>query len=258
MHAPSLDERWRAIFQSSEICRLATSYNADHINLKYLYSNDTRAYAVNISKNNSKVKAKFTNPTPTMHLLNEHYHIYNRGAHKEPIFLDAGDYWRFLCLLYTANDNRTRRVDLRDIKPDKMFKYEREKLADIFTYCLMPNHFHIGIKEITERGIEKFMHKLCTSYAMYYNKKYDHSGTIFQGQYKSKHIDSDDYLRYLVQYIHLNPFGIEEPDMNRAAKSEHLDEAVIYSKAYEYSSFKEYLGEPRTQSGILGTRIDAG
>jgi len=93
---------------------------------------------------------------------------------------------------------------------------------------------------------------------MYYNNKYDHSGTIFQGQYKSKHVDTDEYLRYLIQYIHLNPFGIEEPEMNKAAKSEHLEDAIEYSKTYEYSSFKDYLGENRSQASIVTLRIPAG
>ena len=86
---------------------------------------------------------------------------------------------------------------------------------------------------------------------MYYNNKYDHSGTIFQGACKSKHIDTDDYLRYVIQYVHLNPFGIEEPEMNRLTKSEHYDEAVAYSKNYEYSSYKDYLGIDRPQRSIV-------
>ena len=151
--------------------------------------------------------------------------------------------------------NDTRRVDLRKIKSNGLFTYKRTPIVDVFAYCLMPNHFHLGLKEISDRGIEKFVHKLCTSYAMYYNNKYDHSGTIFQGQYRSKNIDTDEYLRYLIQYIHLNPFGIEEPDMTKPAKSEHFAEATAYSKKYEYSSFKDYLGEMRASKDIITLRI---
>ena len=187
-----------------------------------------------------------------MHIIGEYYHIYNRGAHKAPIYHDKDDYCRFISLLYAANNSR--RVDLRN-KHHKGFSHERSLLAEIFVYCLMPNHLHIGIKEITEKGIEKFMHKLCTSYAMYYNNKYKHSGTIFQGQYKSKHIDSNEYLRYLIQYIHLNPYGIEEPDLTKLAKLEHLEEAIEYSKKYQYSSYKDYLGEKRPENSII-RRVD--
>ena len=185
----------------------------------------------------------------TMHIIGEHYHVFNRGAHKAPIFNDRDDYVRFVSLLYAANN--ARRVDLHRIKPSNMFSHEREMLSEPFSYCLMPNHFHIGLKETNNEGIEKFMHKLCTSYAMYYNIKYKHSGTIFQGQYKSKLVDSDEYLRYLIQYIHLNPFGIEEPDLIKTAKPEYLAEAIEFSKKYEYSSFKDYLGEKRPQNSIV-------
>jgi putative transposase len=136
-----------------------------------------------------------------------------------------------------------------------MFKHERTILVKIFAFCLMPNHFHIGIQETTEKGIEKFIHRLCTSYSMYFNNKYLNSGTIFQGQYKSKHVNNDDYLRYLIQYIHLNPFGIEEPELLKSAKPNFLQQATKYSKNYEYSSYKEYLGVHRTQSTVLNLII---
>jgi len=184
-----------------------------------------------------------------MHTLNEQYHIYNRGAHKAPIFLDKSDYQRFVALLYLAND--TSRLVLAKIKPNDIFYRSRSPLVNIIVYCLMPNHFHILIREKNERGIHVFIHKLITAYTMYYNRKYDHSGTIFQGQYKSKHINDDDYFRYLIQYIHLNPYGIEEPEMNKLTKNEHYPEAVAYSKKYEFSSFKDYLGEQRAQANIL-------
>ena len=185
-----------------------------------------------------------------MHTIGENYHIYNRGAHKALIFHDKSDYERFLNLMYSKN-----RLENSVLS--------RSTLVDIFAYCLMPNHFHIGIKEIHERGTERFIHRLCTAYVMYYNRKYKHSGTIFQGQYKHKHVHNDEYLQYLIQYIHLNPFGIDEPDLMKTAKSEYLNEAVGVSKKYEYSSFRDYLGEQRPQRNILcpglpSTRVGLG
>lgn len=185
------------------------------------------------------------------YLIGENYHIYNRGAHKALIFHDVLDYERFLILLYISNDTRKPRVDLRRIKPREMFNYPRNTLTNIHAYCLMPNHFHIAVRETMTNGVSIFIHKLCTAYSMYYNKKYNHSGTIFQGQFKNKHIHNDDYLQYLIQYIHLNPYGIEEPTMNKDAKHEHLTEAISYSQTYIYSSFKDYLGLDRPQKNIL-------
>src|SRR3989344_268049 len=119
-----------------------------------------------------------------MFVINEYYHIYNRGAHKSPIFLDKIDYQRFFYIL----------------KQSDAFLCERQdQYVDIVAYCLMPNHFHIAVKEIVEGGISRFVHKLCTAYVMYYNFKYDHSGTIFQGPYNAKHVDSDGYLLTFTQ-----------------------------------------------------------
>ena len=183
------------------------------------------------------------------HTIGEYYHVYNRGAHKAPIFLDGSDYERFLYLLYMANDDK--KLIFKSLKPGDIFTYPRSTLVDIKAYCLMPNHFHLALHEKTEGGITIFIHKLCTAYSSYYNRKYDHSGTLFQGQYKSRHVDNDDYFRYLIQYIHLNPYGIKEPHMTKDAKKEYPEEAFEYSKTYEYSSFKDYLGEQRRQASIL-------
>ena len=193
-------------------------------------------------------------PTPThMHIINEHYHIYNRGAHKEPIFLDKSDYERFIALLLVANSEKP--IKNRWSHHNTWSKVPESKLVHIFAYCLMPNHFHIGLIEIKERGIERFTHKLITSYSMYYNIKYKHSGTIFQGNYKWKHVDSDEYLRYLIQYIHLNPFGIDEPELIKTAKPEFLNQAIECSKKYEYSSYKDYLGVSRKEGLILNLDV---
>ncbi len=185
-------------------------------------------------------------------MLNTDYyhHIYNRGAHKVPIFHDSHDYERFLQLLYIGNS--TTSFHLSNLKKRDIYTIDREEtLVQIVSYCLMPNHFHLVLKEDTVKGITRFIRKICTGYSMYYNLKYLHSGTIFQGKYKSKVVTNDDYLRTLIQYVHLNPFGIEEPFMTKEAKKEYLAEAINYSKKYEYSSFKDYLREKRPQNNII-------
>jgi hypothetical protein len=115
----------------------------------------------------------------------------------------------------------------------------------------MPNHIHLGLVEKEEKGIERFTRKLFTAYVMYYNTRYDHSGTLFQGACKCKHVDDQEYLQYLIEYIHLNPFGIKTPELLKEARRELRDEAIEFSKNYEYSSFKDYLGAKRSQNAIL-------
>lgn len=182
-----------------------------------------------------------------------YYHIYNRGANKAPIFLDKDDYWRMIKLLYIANN--VERFNINNLGNKNIFQVPRKNtLVDIVCYCLMPNHIHIALKAESEADITKFMHKLCTGYTMYFNIKHDHSGTVWQGPYKRK-ISFEDIMdmKRLINYIHLNPYGIKEPNMTKEAKRQHPHEAWVYSLNYDFSSLKDFLREasPREQKTIL-------
>ena len=123
--------------------------------------------------------------------VGEYYHIYNRGVDKRIIFNNRKDYQRFIKLLYYANDARSLdnlNIDFTRGLPYGNLEDERDVLADIGAYCLMPNHFHLLIKEKEEFGISRFIHKIATSYSMYFNKLNERSGRLFQGPYKAKHI----------------------------------------------------------------------
>jgi len=160
-----------------------------------------------------------------------------------------------LKLLYIANCSKS--FQLRDFSEKNIFEIPRvDTLVDIVAYCLMPNHIHIAVRSKSDLendpGISKFMRKLCTAYSMYFNIKYDHSGTIWEGPFKEKISDDEiDYIKTLIRYIHLNPYGIKEPEMTKEARKEHPQEAYEYSKNYEFSSLKDYLGEKRPQRSIL-------
>ena len=144
--------------------------------------------------------------------VGEFYHVYNRGTDKRKIFLSQADYQRFIILLYLANSNQPVRIDLRRNSVEKLFEADRGKdLVDIGAYCLMPNHFHILLKEKVENGISLFMQKITTAYTMYFNKKHERSGVLFQGVFKSEHLATDNYLKYIYSYIHLNPVKLIEP-----------------------------------------------
>jgi putative transposase len=114
----------------------------------------------------------------------------------------------------------------------------------------MPNHFHILITEKREGGISKFMQKLSTSYSMYYNKKYERTGSLFEGKFKSQHVEEDKYLKYLFSYIHLNPVKLIQKDWKeKGIRNEK--EAKDYLKKYSYSSYLDFTGEKRVQNQIL-------
>lgn len=170
----------------------------------------------------------------------EYYHIYNRGNSKQNIFNDEKDYEYFINLLKIMNteksvkSNRPKEEVINKINP-----IGDENLISIGAYCCMPNHFHILIKQEKDDGISVFIQKISTAYAMYYNKKYKRTGSLFEGKFKSKYAGEDRYLKYLFSYIHLNPLKILDKDWKRKVKSS-TREMLNFLIKYPYSSFNEY------------------
>lgn len=141
-----------------------------------------------------------------------YYHIYNRGNQQQPIFLEDTDYLGYLKRLAEA----------------------KEKCGvTTLCYCLMPNHIHLLVRQDTEMPIHKFISSLHTSYSMYFNRKYQKVGHLFQDRFKQKNITTDAYLLYLSCYIHANP---------------KLDKIVERLEDYPWSSYLDYVGLRR---GIL-------
>lgn len=184
--------------------------------------------------------------------LGEYYHIYNRGNSKQQIFHDTEDYFRFMTLIYTCNSfhNFNMYLITRGTEKDP-FLFERggQRVA-IGAYTLMPNHFHILIKETQEKGVSAFIQKLCTAYSLYYNKKYKRTGGLFEGKFKAEHIDNDVYLKYIFSYIHLNSIKLIQKDWKEVG-IKNKEEALKYLSTYEYSSYTDYLGNTRKYSQIL-------
>jgi putative transposase len=183
--------------------------------------------------------------------VDEFYHIYNRGVEKRTIYQDPQDYKRFMELLYVANTSGP--TDLRDIKSnhDNVYDWERDNpLVAIGVYCLMPNHFHILLTPLQENGVSIFMNKVCTSYAMYFNKKYQRSGTLFEGKFKAKHVGTDEYLKYLFSYIHLNPVKLIQSDWKEKGIKDYA-KAYAYASTFTYSSLLDYQQPPRLESALL-------
>jgi len=178
----------------------------------------------------------------------EFYHVYNRGNSRQIIYRTLHDYARFLALLYVANS--TGSFVFRDIDSDVMFDHERgELLVAIGAYCLMPNHFHILLTPLVEDGAATFMRRLATGYSMYFNKKHHRTGSLFEGRFKSEHVDSDNYLKYLFSYIHLNPVKLLQPDWQQQGII-NLQDTFTYLDAYRYSSYIDNAVS-RPESNIL-------
>lgn len=184
----------------------------------------------------------------------EFYHLYNRGTEKRNIFLSKIDYERFTSLLYLANGTVPIHIERQErqgsTSPD-LYRLDRgETQVNIGAYVLMPNHFHLLIQEKEEGGISKFMQKLLTAYTMYFNRRMERNGALFQGKFKATHANGDAYLKYLISYIHLNPIKLIEPKWKEAG-IKNIKDAGIYIQAYKYSSYKDFFGEERPEKNLL-------
>lgn len=183
----------------------------------------------------------------------EFYHVYNRGVEKRTIYLDQNDYQRFQELLYVANT--TKPTDIRSIARthENVYEWDRgETLVAIGAYCLMPNHFHILLTPRQEQGVSLFMNKLGTSYSMYFNKKYERTGALFEGKFKARHVDSDEYVKYLFSYIHLNPVKLVQSDWKEKGIADR-EEAYRYVSQFRYSSLMDLQHRHRPEQGIVET-----
>jgi len=179
----------------------------------------------------------------------EYYHIYNRGTNKMNIFNSSADFERFITLLFLANSRETPQYS--DMGEENIWNIDRgETLVDIGAYCLMPNHFHILIKTKNDKSVSLFIQRLLTSHSKYFNKKYNRSGSLFQGKSKSKRATEDRYLKYLFAYIHLNPLKIIDSEWKESGVRD-LSKTLDYLKKYNYSSYNDYAGENRQESKIL-------
>lgn len=165
-----------------------------------------------------------------------YYHLYNRGVEKRRIFLDDQDYRVFLHLLrfYLSPIERpnehplTGLTGFQPVRKRPITNLHGE--VKLLCYCLMPNHFHLLLKQTSKNGMEKLARKLLTTYVLYFNRRYDRIGPLFQGVYKAAIVQTDEHLIHVTRYIHQNP------TLTKGFLSE-----------YPYSSYANYLGEKKNE-----------
>ncbi len=192
----------------------------------------------------------------------EYYHIYNRGNSKQKIFLDDKDRERFLKLLYLCNSRQ--RIDFNnDIVKRKINAWDFEKgesIVNIGAWVLMPNHFHLYITPKTEArlpsgsAITDFMHRVLTAYSKYFNARHQRTGSLFEGKFKSVHIEHDTQAKYLFSYIHLNPLKLIDSKWKEHG-IKNRKEALKFLDSYKWSSYLDYLEIFRPENKIIN-RID--
>ena len=159
-------------------------------------------------------------PSPNIvkkYVAGGYYHVYNRGVAKTEIFLDSDDYFVLL------------NIFSHYLKPsDDVYRTNRRKLlvggVDCLAYCLMPNHFHLLLKQESESDITNFMRCTMNAYVRYFNNKYDRTGGLFESIVKAAYVDEDPYLTHASRYIHTNSI-----DLGRNPET------------YPFSSYQSYL-----------------
>lgn len=171
---------------------------------------------------------------------NDIYHIFNRGVAKQVIFNNHRFYTHFERAMgyYQKSKNTLSFSRYLDLKPESQSEYikknilNNENSIEIIAFCLMPNHYHLLVKQLKPNGISTYMQQLGNSYTRYFNTKTHRIGPLFQGQFKAVLIESGEQLIHVSRYIHLNPFvaGL----LNLSSGDEYI-----------YSSFTQYVsGSP--------------
>lgn len=182
---------------------------------------------------------------------NSYYHIYNRGVEKRLIFQDKQDYAVFLSYLQTYLMPKDIESLTQQLSDPSLSSREKDKVLNILklnnfvdeitllAYCLMPNHFHFLLKQKEANSMDKFMNSLGTRYTMYFNKKYERVGSLYQDVYKAVTVFTDEQLLNVSHYIHKNP----------VKNHPRLRTQGVPLRAYfsQPSSYPEYLGQRKTE-----------
>ena len=179
----------------------------------------------------------------------EYYHIYNRTILGIPEFKETNNCNRLTQAFLLSNSTKSTTAfqflrNHKDATLDEALEIARsgEKLVDVLCYAIMPNHYHLLIREVKEKGATEFIRKSNISIAKYINKTKERKGTIFEGLFKSKHIDSNEYLRHLSLYIHLNPLDFIAGKDWREHKLEKFNDYKNKLLNYPWSSLSFFLG----------------
>lgn len=182
---------------------------------------------------------------------NQIYHLYNRGVEKRRVFLEDKDYLRFIHDLFEFNDvEPTLNLNYHFDRNSKSIGVElpyirkpRKLLVEILAFCLMPNHYHLLVRQLVDNGIVKFMQKLGTGYTNYFNEKNERVGSLFQGRFKAVLIKEEKHFIHLPYYINVvNPLELMESRF-KDGKIKNLKKALKFLETFRWSSHLDYAGK---------------
>lgn len=203
----------------------------------------------------------------------EYYHIYNRTIANYSIFNNESNAKRLLQAFLFANSTKSSEAfeclrNNNSAKPtsdvgsgsgllNKALEIMKrgEKLVDLLCFAIMPDHYHLLLKERKENGIINFVHKCDISISKYINIKTNRRGPLFESRFKSKHIDSNEYLVHSSVYIHLNLLDIISGREWREHKLNNWNEIRETLLNHPGSSLKLFFNDPAPDNLISGQEI---
>lgn len=184
------------------------------------------------------------------------YHLMKRGVEERKVFLDDEDRFRFINSLLVFNDQKPTPWASRAFwyQQDPKFltarNYKLENpLVEIHAFVLMPNHFHLLVRQLAENGIVVLMNKL-GGYSYYFNKKYERVGPLFQGRFKAIMVETEKQLKNNFVYINTNPVGIIESGWKELEVKNSQRAIQFLEEEYQWSSCWDYLGKQNFSSVI--------
>lgn len=197
-------------------------------------------------------------------ITGEIYHIVHRRVGDALMFKDTDDYYRGIFSIYEFNNARA--VNIRDRREARLTEKSRDPvsgnlmvdkrdcLVNILCFCLMPNHIHLLLRQLKNRGITKFMNKFGAGYPSYFYEKYGLKGKgyFFQDRFRSVLIKNEEQLKTTFVYIHTNPIAIIEPNWKEGVQDD--GEAIDLLENYKWSSYQDYIGKKNFPSIIQGEK----
>lgn len=179
----------------------------------------------------------------------EVYHVYTRAVDKRPLYEGNQDYDRCVALMryclpagHVPSFSTLKRMP-REVR-ERWAAHWRvdgiQELVEVLSYCLMPNHLHLLLRELVTGGISKYLQRVLASYARYFNERSERTGTLFSSRFNSVHVASDEQLLHVSRYIHLNP---------------SVAGLVQNPLEYPWSSLLEYLDRSRVADPFCRTDL---
>ncbi len=165
------------------------------------------------------------------------YHIYNKTIDGKEIFKDEKYCRLFLQILkyYRSSKSKISFSEfnaLDEVKKEQILKkinIKKYYQIEIISYCLMPTHFHLLIKQRLDNGIVKCIANTINSFTRIFNLKEERKGPLFIPRFKAVLIRTEEQLKHLSRYIHLNPYS------NGFVKN--INELINF----KWSSLKNYI-----------------